>query len=481
MQRFFKSHTIASTAFVAGLPLFLLKAGRAETADWVIRARYVVTMDSQHRIVEDGAVAIAGQRIVAVGPSTEIGRKYQAQQTLDRRESLVMPGFIDTHTHAAMSLFRAIADDRLLQDWLTNYIFPAESKNVSPEFVKWGTRLACLEMSLAGITTYTDMYYFEEMVAETTRVAGIRGVLGQTVIGFPAPDYKNWHDTIAATEQYIKRFQHDSLIVPAVAPHSIYTTPNDALVASHNLAAKYHVPLVIHLSETKKEVDDAMAQRHMTPTEVLDRLGVLDSRVVAAHGVWESDSDIEILKRKGTGIAHCPTSNTKLASGIAPIVKMLRAGVTLGFGTDGFAGSNDSADLMMEMSLAAKLQKVTNMDPQVLPAEQVVELATMGGARVLGLEKEIGSLEPGKRADLITIALDRPNMIPLYNVYSQIVYTSKPGDVRDVFVNGKEIVSERRMLTLNSTEVLSAARDWKARIKKSIDTGSEPGASNKGR
>jgi 5-methylthioadenosine/S-adenosylhomocysteine deaminase len=466
MHRFYKKFTIllAVWCWFSGWP-----ARSATSVTWIVRSRYVLTMDGQHRLIEDGAIAIQGDRIVAVGRAREIERQYTAQHQLDRADSVVMPGFIDTHTHAAMSLMRAFADDKRLQDWLTHYIFPAESKNVSPDFVKWGTKLACLEMSLAGITTYTDMYYFEDSVAEATKEAGIRGVLGQTIIGFPAPDYKTWQDALAGTEKYIQKYRHDSLITPAVAPHSIYTLSDEPLKASHELAIKYGVPLLIHLSETKKEVTDSISKRGMTPTELLLKLGVLDGRVVAAHGVWENDADLHILKQKATGVAHCPSSNTKLASGIAPVTKMLKMGIAVGLGTDGFAGSNDTADLIGEMSLAAKLQKVTQMDPEVLPAEQVLEMATIGGARVLGLDKEIGSLEPGKRADLIAVSLAHPNAIPLYNVYSELAYAAKAGDVEDVFVNGQEIVRDRQMLTMDANEIESEARMWRKRIVASLN------------
>ncbi|HXR76288.1 MAG TPA: amidohydrolase [Bryobacteraceae bacterium] len=425
-------------------------------------------MDPQHGLIENGAVAIGGDSILAVGPAAEIASRYTARHTLDRPDALIMPGMIDTHTHAAMSLFRAMADDKRLQDWLSNYIFPAESKNVNPDFVKWGTELACLEMSLAGITTYTDMYYFEDTVAAITKQAGLRGVLGQSVIGFPAPDYKTWKEALAGADRYIRKYQSDPLIVPAVAPHAIYTTPDDALVASHRVAVKYNAPLLIHISETKKEVDDSVAKRHMTPPELLASLGVLDGRVVAAHCVWVNEKDIQILKNHSTGIAHCPSSNMKLASGIAPVTAMLRQGLDVGLGNDGFAGSNDTADLILEMNIAAKLQKVARMDPEVLPAEQVVEMATIRGARVLGLEKKIGSLEPGKRADLITISLAHPNAIPIYNIYAQVAYASKAADVRDVFVNGRLIVDNRHVLTLDQREIYAHVHDWQRRIQESL-------------
>ncbi|MDQ2839853.1 MAG: amidohydrolase, partial [Acidobacteriota bacterium] len=377
----------------------------AENVDWIIRSRYVVTMDAAHRVIENGAIAIQGSRIAAVDTQAAIARGFTAQHTLDKPHALLAPGLIDTHTHAPMSLFRAIADDLRLEDWLHNFIFPAEAHNVTPEFVRWGTRLACLEMVLAGITTYTDMYYFEDAEAEAAKEAGVRGVLGQSVIGFPAPDYKTWQEAIQGAERFMQRYRNDDLIVPAVAPHAIYTTPNEALVAAHKLAVKYNAPLLIHLAETSTERDESLTKRKLTPTQVLESLGVLDGRVVAAHSIWEDDNDLQILKRHNTGVAHCPSSNMKLADGVAHVTAMLKLGINVGLGDDGFAGSNDSADLLREMDIAAKLQKVTLMDPTVIPAEQAFEMATMGGARVLGMQQEIGSLEKGKRADLFSLSL----------------------------------------------------------------------------
>ncbi len=447
---------------------FACLAQSAENVDWIIRARYVITMDGTHRVIENGAVAIKGSRIAAVDTQAAIARSFTAARTLDKSDSLIAPGLIDTHTHAPMSLFRAIADDRRLEDWLHNFIFPAESKNVTAEFVRWGTRLACLEMVLAGITTYTDMYYFEEAEAETAREAGVRGVLGQSVIGFPAPDYKTWQQSIAATERFIRRFRNDDLIVPAVAPHAIYTTPDDALVAAHKLAVKYNVPLLIHLAETKTERDDSLAKRKLTPTQVLEKLGLLDGRVVAAHSIWEDDNDLRILKLHNTGVAHCPSSNMKLADGVAHVTAMLKQGIHVGLGNDGFAGSNDSADILREMDIAAKLQKVTLMDPTVLPAEQAFEMATMGGARVLGLENEIGSLEKGKRADLFSLSVAHPDAVPLYNVYSILAYAVHAGDVEDVFINGRQIVRSREVLTLNQSEIRRKAEQYKTQILASL-------------
>jgi 5-methylthioadenosine/S-adenosylhomocysteine deaminase len=440
----------------------------AAPADWIWSARYVITEDAQHRVIENGAVAIVGDHIVGVGTRAEIDAKFQAKQRLDRPDAILAPGLINTHTHAAMSLFRGIADDMKLQDWLEKFIFPAEAKNVTADFVRWGTRLGCLEMLLGGTTTFTDMYYFEDVVAEASKEAGMRGVLGETIIGFPVADAKTPADALKYAETFLTRFRHDPLIVPAVAPHALYTNSDETLKAARALANKYDAPLVIHLSETKKENDDTQAQRHMSPTKVLDSLGVLTGRTVAAHGVWLDDADLAILKARGTGIAHCPSSNMKLASGVALVVKMLAMDMKVGLGPDGPAGSNNDFNMFEEMDLAAKLQKVTTMDPQALPASQALEMATIRGARALGMEKEIGSLETGKRADLILVRIDRPNALPLYDPVSQMVYALKANDVRDVMVNGKPVVRDSKILTLDEKAVLAKVAEYRARISQSL-------------
>ncbi len=428
----------------------------------------MITENPQHRVIENGAVAMVGDHIVAVGTRSEIDARFQAKQRLDRPDAILAPGLINTHTHAAMSLFRGIADDLRLQDWLEKYIFPAEAKNVTPEFVRWGTRLGCLEMLLGGTTTFTDMYYFEDVVAEAAKEAGMRGVLGETIIGFPVADAKTPADALAFTERYLARFHNDPLVTPAVAPHAIYTNSDETLKASRALADKYNAPLLIHLSETKKENDDTLAARHMTPTKLLDTLGVLSGRTVAAHCVWVDEADMAILKSRGVGVAHCPSSNMKLASGAAPVTRMLALGIDVGLGPDGPAGSNNDFNMFEEMDLAAKLQKLVTMDPQALPATVALEMATIRGARVLGLDKEIGSLETGKRADMILVRLDRPNAVPLYDAISQMVYALKGDDVRDVMVNGKPVVRDGGILTLNQKLVLDKAEEYRAKISASL-------------
>jgi 5-methylthioadenosine/S-adenosylhomocysteine deaminase len=448
--------------------LFALSLRAAEPADAIWSARYVITEDARHRVIENGAVAVKDGRILAVDTRTAILARYTAKQKLDRPEAILAPGLINTHTHAAMSLFRGIADDLKLQDWLEKFIFPAEAKNVTADFVRWGTRLGCLEMLLSGTTTFTDMYYFEDVVAEAAKEAGMRGVLGETIIGFPVADNKTPADALAYTERFLKRFAGDPLIVAAVAPHALYTNSDETLKASRALANKYNVPLVIHLSETKKENDDELAKRHMTPTKTLDTLGVWNGRSVAAHAVWVDEADMAILKQRGVGIGHCPSSNMKLASGVAPVTRMLELDLPVGLGPDGPAGSNNDFNLFEEMDLAAKLQKVTTGNPQALPATAALEMATIRGARALGMEKEIGSLEAGKRADMIMVRIDRPNAVPLYDAISQMVYTLKGSDVRDVMVEGRPVVRDGRILTLNEPQILAKAAEYKAKISASL-------------
>jgi 5-methylthioadenosine/S-adenosylhomocysteine deaminase len=323
-------------------------------------------------------------------------------------------------------------------------------------------------MLLGGTTTFTDMYYFEDVIAETAKQCGMRGVLGETIIGFPSPDSRTPADALRFTEKFLERFRGDPLITPAVAPHAIYTNSDETLRQCRALANQYSAPLLIHLSETKRENDESLAKRGKTPTAALDALGIFDGRTLAAHAVWVTDGDLQILRERHTGVAHCPSSNMKLASGAAPVTKMLALGLSVGLGPDGPAGSNNDLDMFEEMDLASKLQKVITGDPEVLPARQALEMATMGGARALGLEKEIGSIESGKRADLITVRLDRPHAVPLYDVYSHLVYALKDSDVRDVMVNGRMLVRDTQPLTLDSKQVLAKAEELGQKVRDSL-------------
>jgi len=437
----------------------------AEKVDYILSARRVVTMDAQRRVIDNGAVAVRGNRIAAVGAKAEINRQFTAAKRIDMPEGILIPGLVNTHTHAPMSLLRGIADDLKLQEWLEKYIFPLEAKFVSPEFVRDGTRLACIEMMLSGTTTYTDMYYFEEVIAEATKECGMRGVLGQTIIQFPVADAKTPVEGLARTEAFLKKYAKDPLIVAAVAPHALYTNDEATLKAARALANKYGAPLITHLSETKKENDDMRAKYGASPTAVLDRWGIFNGRTLVAHGVWVDAADIAILKNRNVGVAHCPSSNMKLASGVAPVTAYLEAGVAVGLGPDGPAGSNNDFNLFEEIDLATKLQKVSRMDPTALPAESAFAMATIGGAKALGMEKEIGSLETGKRADLVFVSTSEPHATPLFNVYSALVYALKGSDVQHVLIDGKLVVRSRKLLTVNPSVVLSTSQRWQERIR----------------
>ncbi|MBI3405933.1 MAG: amidohydrolase [Acidobacteria bacterium] len=443
-------------------------ADKREVLDVLISGGTVVTMDSQRRVIEDGALAVRGDSIVAIGPRTELERKYRATRRINAAGRIVMPGLINGHGHAPMTLLRGIADDVELHEWLVKYIFPAEGRNVNEEFVTWGTRLAALEMIRGGTTTFADMYYFEDSIARETKAAGMRGVLGETILGLPAPDNKTLEQALSYTEEFLKKWKGDPLIHAAIAPHSIYTCPEDVLRRTAALGRKYQAPILIHVAETKTELDNSLAKNGASPVRYLERIGVLGPDVLAAHCVWLDAEDIRILAERRVGCVHNPASNMKLASGTAKIPEMRAAGVLLGLGTDGPAGSNNDLNMFEEMDLAGKLAKVTRMDPAVLPAEQIVEMATIGGARALHMEKEIGSLEVGKKADLILIRIDAPNAVPMFNVYSHLVYALKANDVETVLINGKVVMEGRRVLTLKESEIVTKARELAEKVKKSL-------------
>jgi 5-methylthioadenosine/S-adenosylhomocysteine deaminase len=439
-----------------------------EAADLVVTGGIVVTMDGARHIYQDGSVAIRGDSIIAVGPRSEIEARYQAAQTINAHGGLVLPGFINGHTHVPMTLFRGLHDDVTLNDWLYKYIFPAEAKNVNEEFVRWGTRLAAAEQIRAGVTTFADMYYFEDAIAEETKAAGMRGVLGETFIDFPAPDNKSEAEMLAYTEKFLKRWHGDPLIHAAPAPHSIYTCSKKTLQDTAALARKYHAPILIHVAEMKKERDDSEKQNGMSPVQYLEKIGVLGPDVIAAHCIFVDAADRKTLADRGVGCVHNPSSNMIIASGIAPVPEERAAGIAVGLGTDGPAGSNNDLDLMEEIDLAAKLAKISKMDPLALNAKAVVEMATIDGARAVHLEKEIGSLEPGKKADLVLISLDEPNAVPMYDVYAQVAYSLKASDVQTVVINGRVVMRDRKLLTIDEPKALEKAREYGKSVKTSL-------------
>jgi 5-methylthioadenosine/S-adenosylhomocysteine deaminase len=450
------------------LPPMLAAQANNDKVDLLVTNGTVVTMDGQRRVIENGAVAIRGDSIVAVGPHLEIENKLKAAQTIDAHGALVMPGLINGHAHAAMSLFRGLADDLSLDEWLQKYIFPAEARNVTPEFVEWGTKLGVLEMLRGGITIYADMYYFEDVVAQATKEAGMRGVLGETIIDFPAPDNKTLDQAFAYTQKYLDHWKGDPLIVAAVAPHSIYTCSEKTLQDSAALARRNNVPILIHIAEAQFELEQSRAKHGATPVGYLERIGFLGPDVVGAHCIWVDQADIAALAHFNVGCTNNPSSNMKTAAGVMPVPEMLAAGEPIGVATDG-AASNNNQDLFEEMDLAAKLQKVSRMDPRSLPAKQVVEMATINGARALHMGKMIGSLEPGKKADLILVDTSAPHATPMYDVYSEIVYALKASDVRTVVIAGKIVMKDRQMLTLDEKEILAKAQEYKAKIAASLE------------
>ncbi|MGB5014065.1 MAG: amidohydrolase [Pyrinomonadaceae bacterium] len=437
------------------------------SCDLLIVGGTVVTMDGTRRVIEDGAVAIKDGKIAMVGTRAVVTKNLRAKQTISANGKAVIPGLINTHTHAAMSLFRGISDDLDLNDWLTKFIFPAEAKNVNEQFVRAGTRLGLAEMIKGGTTTYCDMYYFEDAVADETKKAGMRGVLGETIIRFPVSDNKTPEAALAYTEKFINKWKNDSLIIPAAAPHAPYTLETATLKAIKAQSDRLNSTVVIHVAETKKERDDILAQYGKTPAAYLDSIGFLSDRTIAAHSVWLSTDEIDIYKTRGVGAAHCPTSNMKLASGTAPIAAMLAKNVAVGLGTDGAASNND-LNMWEEMDLAAKLHKLTTGDPKTLPAEQAFEMATIRGARALHLDKITGSIETGKRADIAIVDLDSLNQVPYFNIYSSLVYSTKATDVRTVIINGRVVMLDRRLLTLNESGIKKDANAYRKKIIESL-------------
>ncbi|HJX93671.1 MAG TPA: amidohydrolase [Pyrinomonadaceae bacterium] len=449
-----------------------LAQNRKERVDLLVLGGTIVTMDVSRRVIDDGAIAVRDGRIIGIGPRVEIEHSYTARKTISGAGKLITPGLINGHTHVPMVLFRGLADDLDLQEWLTKYIFPAEAKNVNEEFVRAGTRLGLAEMIRGGTTTYCDMYYFEDAIAEETFAAGVRGVLGETLIDFPVADNKTNAEGMAYVEKFVSRWKGNELIVPAIAPHAPYTVSEDHLKAVRAFSDRTGAPIVTHVSETKREVDDSVKAKGASPVAYLDRIGFLNERVIAAHVVWPQGTDINILKQRRVGVVHNPQSNMKLASGVAPVPRMMDEGVLLGLGTDGAASNND-LNMWEEMDTVAKLHKVFSGDPKVISAQQAFELATIRGAAALHLEKEIGSLETGKRADILIIERDSLNQIPLYNIYSDLVYATKGSDVESVIINGRIVMQDRRLLTLNEVAIKRDARVFREKIAKSLNISPE--------
>ena len=429
----------------------------------------VLTMDENFSQYFPGAVAVNGDSIVAVGPEEEIKKEYSGQEIIDCKGKVLMPGLINAHTHVPMTLLRGLADDLRLDVWLMGYMMPVEREFVSPGFVRLGTMLACAEQIRSGVTTFNDMYYYEEHVAEATAVVGMRAVCGQTVMKFPAPDAASYEDSLQMAREFIQRWKDHPLIVPAVSPHAPYTCTAEILHATAELAKEFDVPLHTHLAETAFEVESMRNEHGIPVIPYVKKQGLLDAKVIAAHCVHVDSGEIRTLQHAKAGISHNPSSNLKLASGFAPVVKMLEAGLNVGIGTDGPASNND-LDMFEEVRLAAFIAKAVTNDPTTLPAPWALLMATRLGAQALHIGHLTGSLEVGKRADLILVDISPLHNAPRFkrgadNAYAQIVYASKSTDVTDVMVNGRWLMRDHKLLTLNEEELLEQA----AEIAKKID------------
>jgi 5-methylthioadenosine/S-adenosylhomocysteine deaminase len=440
------------------------------SVDLLVKGATIVTMDSNRRVLENGFLVVRGDEIIAIGADVNAAfpKGLTAKQTIDATGRLIIPGLINGHTHIPMVLMRGLKDDVTLDDWLRKFIFPAEARNVTEDYVRWGSRLALAEMIRSGTTTFADMYYFEDAEAEETKAAGLRGFLGETWIDFPVPDNKNEAEMAAYTEKFLKKWQGDPLIHAAVAPHSIYTCSEKTLRAAAALARKYHAPILIHVSEMRKEFTDSIEKNGATPVQYLERIEFLGPDVLAAHCIWVDYTDMKILAERQVGCVHNPSSNMMLASGVAPVVDERAAGMRVGLGTDGPAGSNNDLDMMEEMDLAAKLQKTYRVDPRALGAKGALEMATIEGARALHMEKQIGSLETGKKADFVILTLDVPNAVPMYDVYSQIVYALKASEVQTVVVAGKTLLKDGKLLTVDETAAIAKAKEYGQKVATSL-------------
>ena len=436
--------------------------------DLIIEGHHVVTMDATATIIENGAVAVDDGVILAIGPATEIHAEYAAIETLSGEKRIVMPGLVNGHGHAAMTLLRGVADDLGLMDWLNNYIFPSEVEFVDAEFVRIGTELACWEMIRGGTTTFVDMYYYPDVIADVVDQCGMRALISATVIDQRSPDAESAVDSIRKGSAFVDRWQgSNSRITPIFGPHANYTLNAEQLQATREAAMKVGAPISIHMSESPFEVQYSKDTYGMTSIEFFESIGFFEGPTIAAHVVWPTDVEIPILVERQVGVIHNPTSNMKIASGISPVTDMLKAGVRMGLGTDGAASNND-LDMWEEMRLAAFLQKVEQMNPEVLSANTVLTMATSGGATAIGLGDKIGSIEPGKRADLIQVEFDDVHHVPTYDVVSHLVYVNDEQDVSSVIVDGKVLMRDREMLTIDTQRVAAEARAFAARIQSAL-------------
>jgi 5-methylthioadenosine/S-adenosylhomocysteine deaminase len=432
-------------------------ASHRAAVDVLVLGGIVITMDEQRRILPDGGLAIRGNAIVAVGSRAPIAAAYNSATVVDATGCLVIPGLIDAHTHIPMTLFRGLADDLPLHSWLEQHVWPAERKFINPESVRSASRLGVAELLRSGVTTLCDMYFYEDEVATVVDELGMRGILANAHFDATATSKADREHTLGEAEQFLARWRGHSRIVPALGPHAPYTVGPDLYRSLHALAERMEVPVVTHLAETREEGRDIRQRYGRTPIRHLENLGLVNDRLVAAHCVWVDGGEIDLLAGARTGVVHNPRSNLKLASGIAPVPDMLRAGVLVGLGTDG-AASNNALDLLAEIQVAALIHKGVRLDPLAVPATVAIEMATIGGARALKLDHLVGSLEVGKRADFVVIDLDEDNLVPLYDPMSHLAYAAAAADVRTVVIDGRIVLRDRVLTTADEEEIRRRVR-----------------------
>ena len=440
----------------------------AQKVDILLVNAHVICMDDHFKQFENGAVAVVGDKIAAVGFQDDLQKEYQPEELVDCERKILMPGLINAHTHVPMNLLRGLGDDLRLDVWLLGYIMPVEREFVDPEFVRLGTSLACAELILSGVTSFADMYYFEDIVAETTAEAGLRAICSQTILKFPSPDAESYEESLTASEEMLIKWKDHPLITPAIAPHAAYTSTVNILDSVTALALKYDVPLHIHIAETAQEVEDSLDQYDMPVVPYVEQFDIFKAKVIAAHCVHIDEREMHTLQKFGVGVAHNPTSNLKLSSGIAPISSMLEHGINVGIGTDGVSSNND-LDMFEELRLAALLAKGSSGNPTVVPARTAINMATHMGAKSIHLDDQIGSLEVGKKADLILVDIDTLHNTPHFrhdedSIYAQLVYAAKSTDVTDLMVDGRWLMRSRELLTIDLQKLAPRAQELAEKI-----------------
>lgn len=457
--------------FLTGLAVLFValtsvQASNAEEVDLIIRNGMVLTMNAGREILGDGVVVVNGNKIVEVGGADILG-KYSSENTIDAKGGIIMPGMINTHTHASMSVFRSLADD--VPDRLNRYIFPLENKMVSEEMVYIGAVHAAIEMAKSGVTTMVDMYLFEESAARAVKEIGLRGIMTQNIIKYPTADGADGSAKLELATAFVQKYKNDELITPGYGPHAPHTVTKENLVKIAALSEKYDVPVSMHVAETQGEFDKFQSELGMTPVEYLDSVGLLNDRLIAAHSICVTDSDIELMKRRDVGVAHNMVANIKSAKGVSPALKMFDDGLNIGLGTDGPMSGN-TLDIIGQMGYVAKLHKLVNKDRSAMPPYKVVEMATMGGARAIHREDELGSLERGKLADIVIVETNSTNMQPMFDPYSVLVYSANASNVDTVIVNGKVVVSDKTLLTYDEEKSRAAIKEFSKEVAAIAET-----------